>query len=51
MKTIGNGFNYYLDGKQLKDFDEFERKIKNIEVKIEVENLEIKAKTVENGTK
>lgn len=46
MKTEGTGFKYQLDGITLKDFDEFEKKIKNIEVTIEVENLIVKAKTV-----
>ena len=46
MKTTGVGFKYQLDGKEIKDFDEFEKKIKNIEVTIEVENLIVKAKMV-----
>ena len=46
MKTEGKGFTFFLDEIKLRDFDEFERKIKNIEVKIEVKNLEIHAKRV-----
>lgn len=46
MKTQGVGFKYQLDGITLKDIDEFERKIRDIEVTIEVENLVVKAKTV-----
>ena len=45
MKVQGVGFSYYLDDKKLKDFDEFERKIKNIEVTVEVTNLRIDART------
>ena len=45
MKVQGVGFSYYLDGKELKNFDEFERKIKNIEVTVEVTNLRIDART------
>lgn len=45
MKVQGVGFSYYLDNKELKNFDEFERKIKNIEVTVEVTNLRIDART------
>ena len=40
------GFEYYLDGVKLKGYDEWEKKIKNIEVKINVGNLKIYAVTV-----
>ena len=42
------GFKYFLNEKQLSDFDEFERKIKNITVEIEVDTnkLTINAKQV-----
>jgi hypothetical protein len=46
MKTQGN-FKYFLDGKQLKDFDEFENKTKNVDVSINVIGLEIYAKVVD----
>ena len=46
MKVSGN-FNYYLDGVQLNSFDEFERKIKNINVTIDVTKTEIHARTIE----
>ena len=46
MKTAGTGFKYQLDGKEIKNFDEFQRKLEDIEVTIEVENLVVKAKTV-----
>ena len=45
MKT---GFKYFLNGKQLIDFDEFERKIKNIIIEIEVDTnkLTVNAKQI-----
>ena len=46
MKTEGKGFTFFLDEIKLRDFDEFESKVKKIEVKIEVKNLEIHAKRV-----
>jgi len=46
MKTQGAGFSYYLDNKQLKNFDAWEKVIKNIEVETEVEGLEVRAKTI-----
>ena len=45
MKTAGKGFKYWLDGEQIKDFDTFEKKIKNINVKINVEGLNLYAKS------
>lgn len=45
MTTSGNGFTYWINNKECKNFDEWERKIKNIEVTIEVTNLRIDAKT------
>ena len=45
MKATG-GFEYYLDGVKLKGYDEFEKKIKNMEIKINVDNLKIYAVTV-----
>ena len=45
MKATG-GFEYYLNNIKLSGFDEFENKIKNIEVKINVDNLKIYAVTV-----
>ena len=45
MKVEGNGFKYYLDNIEVKDFDTFEKKIKNIDVIIKVEGLNIYART------
>ena len=46
MKTKGKGFKYFLDGEELKDFDTFEKKIKQLEIKeINVEGLNIYART------
>ena len=46
MQVKGVGFSYYLDNKKLKDFDAWEKAIKNIDVETEVEGLEIRAKTI-----
>ena len=45
MKVEGNGFKYYLDNIEVKDFDTFEKKIKNIDVTIKVEGLNLYAKS------
>ena len=44
MKVEGN-FKYWLDKVKIKDFDTFEKKIKNINVTIKVEGLNIYAKS------
>ena len=45
MKTT-EGFKYWLDGEQVKDFDTFEKKIKQLEIKeINVEGLNLYAKS------
>ena len=44
MKVVGS-FKYFLNGEQVKDFDTFEKKIKNIDVTIKVEGLNIHART------
>ena len=44
--TATGGFEYYLDGVKLKSYDEWEKRIKSIEVKINVDNLKIYATTV-----
>ena len=43
------GFSYWFNDKEMKDFDEFERKIKDKEVKIEVDKdkLTLHARTTE----
>lgn len=46
MKTIGNRFKYFFNGIQQKDFDTWEKAIKNIDVITEVSGLTIHAKTV-----
>ena len=48
MNVKGTGFTYLLDGKVLKDYDEFERKIKNLNVETFVKGLELHAKTIKN---
>ena len=45
MKVKGEGFKYFLNGEQIRDFDTFEKKIKNINVTIKVEGLNIYAKS------
>lgn len=47
MKTT-QGFSYFLNGEKLKDFDAFEKKIKDKAVTIEVEKLEVRATTHES---
>ena len=44
MKTT-HGFSYFLNGEKLKDFDTFEKKIKDKSVTIEVDKLEVRATT------
>ena len=48
MKANLKSFKYFLDKVQLKNWDELEKKIKNInvEIKVDVENSELHAKTV-----
>lgn len=48
MKANLKSFKYFLDKVQLKNWDELEKKIKNInvEIKVDVENRELHAKTV-----
>ncbi len=46
MKTEGVGFTYFYNDEELKNFDEFEKKIKTKNVVIEVNNLEVRAKDV-----
>ena len=45
------GFKYYLDNKQLKDYDSWEKAIKNINVETNVIKLELHAKTVKTAEK
>ena len=45
MKITG-GFEYYLDGVKLKNYDEWEKKIKNINVTTEVKDLKIYAVSI-----
>jgi len=47
MKVRGTGFSYYLDDKELKNFDAWEKVIKNIEVTVDVIGLEIRAKAIQ----
>lgn len=49
MILKGEGFTYWLNGEQLKDFDEFEKVLKNRIVTIEVDKLQVKA--TEDGAK
>lgn len=48
MKAELNGFKYFLNGVQLKDYDEWDKKIKNINVETTVDStkLELHARTV-----
>ena len=48
MKANLESFKYFLDKVQLKNWGELEKKIKNInvEIKVDVENKELHAKTV-----
>lgn len=45
MKSEGNQFTYFLNGEQIKDFDTFEKKLKSLDVTIEVTNFRIDART------
>ena len=47
MKVQGTGFTYWLNEQKLKDFDSWEKAIKNIEVTVDVVGLELRAKTIE----
>ena len=44
MKTQGN-FRYFLDDVEIATFEKFEQKIKNITVTIEIDKLNVKART------
>ena len=48
MKANLESFKYFLDKVQLKNWDELEKKIKNInvEIKVDTENKELHAKTI-----
>lgn len=48
MKANLESFKYFLDKVQLKNWDELEKKIKNInvEIKVDAENNELHAKTI-----
>ena len=41
------GFKYYLDNKRLKNYDNWEKAIKKLNVETEARGLELHAKTVE----
>jgi len=45
MKAEGSRFTYFLNGEQIKDFDTFEKKLKSLDVTIEVTNFRIDART------
>ena len=45
------GFKYYLDNKRLKDYDVWEKAIKNINVETNVIGLELHAKTIKTAEK
>ena len=42
MKLKLTGFKYYLDEVELKDYDEFEKKIKKLDVEITVDTNKLK---------
>lgn len=47
MKLKLTGFKYFLDGVELKDFDEFEKKIEKLDVEttVETNKLKVNART------
>lgn len=45
MKVSGS-FTFWIDGEQVKNFDEFEKQIKKGEYKIEIDKLRIDARKV-----
>lgn len=45
------GFKYYLDNKRLKNYDNWEKSIKNINVETNVIGLELHAKTIKTAEK
>lgn len=46
MKITGNQFRYFIDGIEVFDFEEFNRKFDNKEIKITVNNFDIHGKTI-----
>ena len=46
MKTTGNQFRYFIDNIEVFDFEEFNRKFENKEIKIKTENFNIYGITV-----
>lgn len=46
MKTTGNQFRYFIDNIEVFDFEEFNRKFENKEIKIKTENFNIYGITI-----
>ena len=46
MKTTGNKFRYFIDNIEMFDFEEFNRKFENKEIKIKINNFDIHGTTI-----
>ena len=46
MKITGNQFRYFIDNIEVFDFEEFNRKFENKEIKIKTENFNIYGITI-----
>ena len=46
MKTTGNKFRYFIDEIEVFDFEEFNRKFENKEIKITSNNFDIHGTTI-----
>lgn len=46
MKTTGNQFRYFIDNIEVFDFEEFNKKFENKEIKIKTENFNIYGITI-----
>lgn len=46
MKVKGNKFRFFIDGEEVFDFEEFNRKFENKEIKIKTNNFDIHGTTI-----
>ena len=46
MKVKGNKFRFFIDGEEVFDFEEFNRKFENKEIKITANNFDIHGTTI-----
>lgn len=46
MKTTGNKFRYFIDGIEVFDFEEFNRKFENKEIRVKANNFDIHGETI-----